>query len=65
MLGSRKQPRLTEGRRIIWSTDEIQPLNTFMLRLIAFAEKYDGDKSKLMIGYWDYGEEIVITEESA
>jgi hypothetical protein len=47
----------------VWSADRSDgtPLKEVLLNLHAFLEQYDGDKNDLMIGYWEYGDQIVVT----
>jgi hypothetical protein len=62
-LGSRSEPNLTADRDTVWSWNPTtgSPLNDFLSSLAEFTDAYGGDKSMLMIGYWEYGDEIIVT----
>lgn len=56
-----------EGNEIVWRhrpTTGVS-LNEVLPRLVEFVDAYQGDKSKLMFGYWEYGDEIVVTAPQA
>jgi hypothetical protein len=60
MLGSRKQPHLMEGRRIVWTAEDadgtaVAPFRDALTKLL------EGGTEDLLIGYWDYGNSIVVT----
>ena len=63
MFGSRRESNLMDGRKVVWNhgTTTGIPLNEFLPTLVEFAANYPGNKSDLMIGYWEYGDEIVVT----
>jgi hypothetical protein len=64
MFGSRQEPELMGGRKIVWELEHTAgvPLSGVLPQLISFFDSYPGDKSALRFGYWEYGDSIVVTE---
>jgi hypothetical protein len=63
MFGSRHEPYLMNGRKIVWRLERSNgmPLNDVLAQLVDFESSYDGNKTELVFGYWEYGDEIVVT----
>lgn len=59
-MGSKVSARLEHGRHIVWRGDaDGVPLAQLIEALSELLEKHsDVD---LMFGYWDYGEQLVVT----
>lgn len=61
MFGSRKQPSLTENRRIVLTMPLVLPAIDASQRLADFLAAYGGNKPDLMFGFWEFGDELVVT----
>ena len=65
MFGSREQPELmgarNSQRRIVLHMPELMAATEALQQLSEFMAAYEGDRSALLFGFWDYGNEIVIT----
>lgn len=64
MFGSRREPKLMDGRRIVSSLQSGGiPLDDALRSLNEVRAAYPGED--LMFGYWEYGDEIVVTISDA
>ncbi len=65
MQGSMKQPELMGAREsergIVLRMPMMLPAVEGAQKLADFLATYEGNKSQLILGYWDYGSEIVVT----
>ena len=65
MFGSLRQPELMgthENERVVLLAMPAQlPAVEAAQQLVDMLASYEGDKSALLLGYWDYGAEIVVT----
>lgn len=62
MFGSRKEPKLMGGRKVILSlASDGMSLSEAMQSLSECVADYAGDRAELRFGYWEYGDEIVVT----
>ena len=52
---------LENERNIVLSMPMVLPAEDAAKRLSDLLSAYEGDKSALLLGYWDYGGEIVVT----
>ena len=60
MFGSRREPELFDGREVIWHERSTgSPLSGVLPQLAELVRLHPG--VDLMIGYWEYGNQLVVT----
>ncbi len=58
MFSSRHERKLMDGRKVIWRAES---LGVSPAGLTEFLSSYKGDHDALLLGYWEYGDEIILT----
>lgn len=62
MWGSRREPELFDGRKIVWECRSLgAPLPDVLDALRKLIALRGGSGDDLLIGYWEYGDQIVVT----
>jgi hypothetical protein len=62
-MTSKREIELMDGRQVIWraSKSDGVSLKDVMADLQKVVQDYGGPVTDLLIGYWEYGDEIVVT----